>query len=91
MAGSGPQASIGGGWITGTPSWYDRHRQRRDKFLAEHPEWQIVYVRSIDRYEASTGDTDTQLVILQDRSLGELMTRIEARYPEAEEGNAPDV
>jgi hypothetical protein len=70
-----------GGWISGSSSWYDRHRDRKAKFLADHPEWSIVYVRSMDRYEASTGDTDTQLVILQDKSLGSLMDRLEARYP----------
>lgn len=68
-----------GGWISGA-CWYDRHKQRRDKFLTEHPEWAIVFVRSMDCYEASAGDTDTQLVILTDRHLGTLMDRLEARY-----------
>jgi hypothetical protein len=78
MAGSGPNASIGG-WVSG-PDWYDRHRERRDKFLSEHPEWNIAFVRSMDRYEASSGETDTELVILQDKALGSLMDRLEARY-----------
>lgn len=68
-----------GGWISGS-GWYDRVQERRDKFLADHPEWKIVYVRSLDQHEASTGDTDTMLVILHDRSLGTLMDRLEARY-----------
>jgi hypothetical protein len=59
---------------------------RRDKFLAEHPEWSIVYIRSMDQHEASTGDTDTELIFLHDRSLGTLMDRLEERYkPQAEE------
>jgi hypothetical protein len=65
---------------TSGPGWYDRHLARKQKFLADHPEWSVVYVRSLDRYEASTGDTDTELVLLMDQSLGELMTRLEARY-----------
>jgi hypothetical protein len=73
-----------GGWISG-PAWYDRHRERRDKFLAEHPEWAVAFVRSMDRYEASSGETDTELIILQDKSLGSLMDRLEARYPTPEE------
>jgi hypothetical protein len=32
------------------------------------------------RYEASAGDYDTELVILQDRGLCALMDRLEARY-----------
>lgn len=75
-----------GGWISGA-GWYDRHRERRDKFLAEHPTWSIVYVRSKDVYEASRGDSETGLDILMDKSLGPLMDRLEARYgaPDAEE------
>jgi hypothetical protein len=73
-----------GGWISG-PAWYDRHRERRDKFLESHPEWTIAFVRSMDRYEASSGETDTELVILQDKSLGSLMDRLEYRYPEGDE------
>lgn len=80
MAGSG----LDGGWVSGT-CWYDRHKQRRDKFLADHPEWAIVFVRSLDAHEASTGDTDTELVILTDRSLGTLMDRLEARYGDTED------
>lgn len=72
------------GWVSGS-CWYDRHMQRRDKFLAAHPEWSIVLVRSMDRYEASTGDTDTELVILHDKHLGTLMDRLEARYGDGEE------
>jgi hypothetical protein len=34
----------------------------------------------MDQHEASTGDTDTELVILHDRSLGTLLDRLEARY-----------
>jgi hypothetical protein len=78
MAGSGPGGPVGG-WISG-PAWYDKHRERRDKFLAEHPEWDIAFVRSMGRYEASSGETDTELIILQDKSLGSLMDRLEARY-----------
>jgi hypothetical protein len=88
MAGSGPGAPIGG-WISG-PAWYDRHRERRDKFLAEHPEWNISFVRSMDRYEASSGETETELVILQDKHLGALMDRLEARYPTPEAEGASD-
>jgi hypothetical protein len=73
-----------GGWISG-PAWYDKHRERRDKFLAEHPEWDISFVRSMDRYEASSGETDTELIILQDKSLGPLMDRLEARYSDEPE------
>jgi hypothetical protein len=32
------------------------------------------------RYEASSGETDTELIIFQDKSLGSLMDRLEARY-----------
>jgi hypothetical protein len=80
MAGSGT-----GGWVSGSSSWYDKHTERKDKFLAQHPEWSIVYVRSMDRYEASSGDTDTQLVILSDKHLGTLMDRLEARYGTGED------
>ena len=73
--------STDGGWVSGSSSWYTRHQDRRAKFLADHPEWTIVYVRSLDMHEASTGDMDSELVILQDRSLGALMDRLEARYP----------
>lgn len=76
--------SPGGGWISG-PAWYDKHKERRDKFAAEHPEWSIAFVRSMDRYEASCGETDSELVILQDKSLGALMDRLEARYGDGEE------
>jgi hypothetical protein len=83
MAGSGT-----GGWISG-PSWYDRHKERRDKFLVDHPEWSIVYVRYMDQHEASTGETDTELVILHDKSLALLMDRLEHRYKgEDEQGDA---
>jgi hypothetical protein len=86
MAGSGPGASIGG-WASGPGNTYDKHRERRDKFLADHPEWSISYSRTMDRYEASTGDTDTELVILTDKHLGDMMDRLEARYgPKAEGG-----
>jgi hypothetical protein len=92
MAGSGPGYSHpvgsidGGGWNPAS-SWYDKHKERKDKFLAEHPEWDIVYVRMMDQHEASTGTTDTELVVLQDKSLGDLMDRLEARYakPKAED------
>jgi hypothetical protein len=87
MAGSGPYASIDHGWMSGAGDWYQRIQERRAKFLAEHPEWSIVFVRSIDQHEASMGDKDSPegLTILQDRSLGELMSRLEARYPKSEE------
>jgi hypothetical protein len=75
MAGSGP-----GGWPSGADSWYVKVKERRDKFIADHPEWTIVYVRSMDRYEASKGDTDSALVILHDKSLGTLMDRLEAEF-----------
>jgi hypothetical protein len=39
----------------------------------------------MDRYEASSGDTDTQLVILPDKHLGTLMDRLEARYGTGED------
>jgi hypothetical protein len=77
MAGSGP-----GGWISGA-GWYDRAQERRDKFLAAHPEWNIICVRSLGQYEA-TGDTGTELLFLHDRSLGTLMDRLEARFPPTE-------
>jgi hypothetical protein len=89
MAGSGPGAFIGGGWTSGPGNTFDKHRQRRDKFLADHPEWSIVYVRSMDRYEASTGDTDTELVIMSDTHLADLMDRLEARYAPSE-ASAPE-
>jgi hypothetical protein len=76
--------SPGGGWLSG-PSWYDKHKERRDKFVAEHPEWSIAFVRSMDRYEASSGETDTELIILQDKHLGALMDRLEARYSDEPE------
>lgn len=66
-------------WIP-WPGFYDPHKARRGKFLANHPEWQIIFVGDLEGYEASTGDIDTQLVILADRSLGPLMDRLEAGY-----------
>jgi hypothetical protein len=66
-------------WVSG-PGFYDRHKQRKDKFLAEHSEWSIVFVASMDRYEASTGDLDTELVLMTDKALGQLMDRLEAKY-----------
>jgi hypothetical protein len=80
MAGSGPFAPIDHGWMSGSGSWMDKHRERKAKFLAEHPEWEIVYVRSQDRHEATSGTTDTELLILTDTHLGTLMDRLEARY-----------
>jgi hypothetical protein len=92
MAGSGPYAPIGdgygpygGGWLSGSGSWFDKHRERKEKFLAAHPDWEIVYVRSQDRYEASTGNTDTELVIMTDTHLGTLMDRLEKRFSIPEE------
>ena len=82
MAGSGPIWGPGGGFVSG--SGWDRHRERRDKFLGDHPEWSIVYVRSQDRYEASTGHTDTELILMTDTHLGTLMDRLEARYANPE-------
>lgn len=85
MTGSGP-----GGWISGAgsngpaPSG-DRNRERREKFLADHPEWSIVYVRSKDVHEASRGDLNTELVLMADSYLGALMDRLEARYGSEEE------
>jgi hypothetical protein len=81
MAGSGPYASIGGGWISGACSWKDKQQERREEFLANHPEWNIVRVHSLGGYEASKGDTETELVILSDANLGALMDRLEARFP----------
>ena len=54
--------------------------ERKEKFLGAHPDWEIVYVRSKDRYEASTGNTDTELVIMMDTHLGTLMDRLEERF-----------
>jgi hypothetical protein len=92
MAGSGPHASIGHGWMSGAGDWYQRIQERKARFLDKHPEWSIIHVRSLDRYEASKGDKDSPegLTLLQDKSLGELMTRLEARYPEAEEAEGVD-
>jgi hypothetical protein len=46
----------------------------------------------MDQYEASMGDTDTELTILTDKRLADLMDRLEARYPtpEAEAEEAPE-
>ena len=44
----------------------------------------------MDRYEASSGETETELVILQDKHLGALMDRLEARYPTPEAEGASD-
>ncbi|HEY0934710.1 MAG TPA: hypothetical protein VGD91_13330 [Trebonia sp.] len=88
MAGSGPYAPIGGGWISGACSWYDKQKERRGKFLAEHPDWEIYRIRSVNRWEASNGDTDTELSILQDEHLASLLDRLEARFPKDEK--APD-
>jgi hypothetical protein len=86
MAGSGPGASIGGGWASGPGNTFDKHRQRRDKFLATHPEFSIVHIRMTDHYEASSGDSDSaELVILTDKHLGSLMDRLETRFPEGDE------
>ncbi|HEY0936187.1 MAG TPA: hypothetical protein VGD91_20910 [Trebonia sp.] len=82
MAGSGPYAPVGGGWISGACSWYDKQEERKDKFLAGHPDWKIVQVRSMDQWEASTGDTDSELIVMQDRVLAALMDRLEQRFPD---------
>lgn len=70
-------------------NWYIRHVERKDKFLAEHPEWSIVFVRWLDSYEASRGDKDAPegLSIVHDKSLGTLMDKLEALYPEAPEAD----
>jgi hypothetical protein len=89
MADSGISGSIGldSGWISGGVQ-YGKQEMRRDKFLSDHPGWTIAYVRSMGRYEASAGDYDTELVILQDRGLCALMDRLEARYaPKEAEAN----
>jgi hypothetical protein len=80
MAGSGPLAPIGGGWISGACSWQDKQTERKDKFLADHPEWEIARIHSMGCYEASTGTTDTELVVLSDANLAALMDRLEARF-----------
>jgi hypothetical protein len=87
----GPLPPIGGGWISGSCSWYDRQHERRGKFLATHPGWEIVHIRSMDQWEASTGDTDSELIIMQDRVLAALMDRLEKRFPvpDATPGDAP--
>lgn len=89
MAGSGitGPSALDGGWISGA-GWYDKHKVRRDKFVAEHPEWSIVFVTSRDVYEASSGDNDSGLDILMDKSLGQLMDRLETRYAVPEETRA---
>ena len=85
MAGSGPYASIGGGWISGVCTWKDKQQVRREKFLASHPEWEIVRVHSLGGWEASKGDTDTELIVLSDGNLAALMDRLEERFPPPED------
>jgi hypothetical protein len=92
MAGSGPgiaypRSNDDDGWISG-PSAYDRAKERRDKFLAEHSDWSIVFVRARDVYEASRGDSDSGLDILIDKSLSQLMDRLEACYPKPDDDSA---
>jgi hypothetical protein len=68
-----------GGWISG-PGWYDKDRNRRNAFIAEHPEWVIAYISDTDHWEAVSGSTETQLITMTDHSLGALMDRLEAKY-----------
>lgn len=64
---------------------YGRDEQRRERFLANHPEWQIVHVKSAGYHEASRGSTDTELVLLIDRRLTDLLDRLVKRYGTPEE------
>jgi hypothetical protein len=73
------QREFTGGWLSGSCA-YGKQEMRRDKFRADHPEWEIVHVKLGGYYEASKGDSDTELTIPTDRYLGNLMDRLEERY-----------
>lgn len=90
MAGSGPMASIDHGWMNGPGDYYQRHQVRKAQFLAEHPEFSIVFIASLDCHEASSGHADAPegLTVMRDRSLGQLMDRLEARFKKPEETEA---
>ena len=44
-------------------AWATGARQGESaRYYTAHPEWDIAFVRSMDRYEASSGETDTELI-----------------------------
>ena len=47
---------------------------RKEKFLADHPEWNIVYVKSAGYFEASRDDPNT---VITDYQLQHLLDRVE--------------
>jgi hypothetical protein len=47
---------------------------RKEKFLAAHPEWTIVYVKSAGYFEASRDDPNT---VITDYQLQHLLDRVE--------------
>jgi hypothetical protein len=51
---------------------------RKDKFLAAHPEWSIVYVRSAGYFEASRDNPNT---VITDYELRFLLDRVEKATP----------
>lgn len=76
MAGIGPQNFTG--WNSGAAT-YDRARQRRDAFLAEHPDWTIELNRETDAYDAIQTRDDGNRQITA-RVLGLLMDKLESLY-----------
>lgn len=61
-----------------------RHRMhvdqvvRKEKFLAEHPEWSIVFVRSGGYFEATRDEPNT---VITDYQLRCLLDRVERATP----------
>jgi hypothetical protein len=55
---------------------------RKEKFLAEHPEWSIQYVRSRDVHEAVREDASGETIIID--------TRLSALLDRAEAASEPD-
>jgi hypothetical protein len=84
------QREFTGGWLSGSCA-YGKQEIRRDNFLASHPEWEIVHVKLGGYYEASKGDSDTELAILTDRYLGDLMDRLEEKYGESPDEGTTDI
>lgn len=64
-------AGSGSGW-----AWSD-DVLRKDQFLAEHKDWSIRFVRTMDYYEAIREEPSGETTIT-DKRLGLLMDRVEA-------------
>lgn len=54
-----------------------KDRQRRDAFLADHPEWEIGYNPQTGLWESWSGDLGTVLVTASSKTLGRVMDTVE--------------